>query len=197
MSDQPSLRDNIRQLFDVQQGLAFVYRHLPWTHRLMQGAWFALLALLAASASYGLGMLLHTQQAFWAALTAIAVTQQTYLDTRSSSRDQIIGALVGSVAGFGAVLLLGEQYLAYVVGLVAAIGACWLFGVGSAARLSASTTTIIMLVPHTGSFWLIALTRVGEVALGIGCALAVVAVAERVQHWWMGPGDTSDMASDS
>ena len=48
MSDQPSLRDNIRQLFDVQQGLAFVYRHLPWTHRLMQGAWFALLALLAA-----------------------------------------------------------------------------------------------------------------------------------------------------
>jgi uncharacterized membrane protein YccC len=197
MSDKPSLRDNLRQLFDVQQGMAFVYRHLPWTHRLMQGAWFALLALLAASAAYGLGLLLHTQQAFWAALTAIAVTQQNYLDTRSSSRDQIIGALVGSVAGFGAVLLLGEQYGAYVVGIVAAIGACWLLGVGSAARLSASTTTIIMLVPHTGSFWLIALTRVGEVALGIACALAVVAVAERVQRWWVGPGDASDMASGS
>jgi len=187
MNDQPSLRDNLRNLFDVQQGMAFIYRRLPWTHRLMQGAWFALLALLAASAAYGLGLLLHTQQAFWAALTSIAVTQQTYLDTRSSSRDQIIGALVGSVAGFGAVLLLGEHYGAYVAGIVAAIGACWLFGVGSAARLSASTTTIIMLVPHSGSFWLIALTRVGEVALGIACALAVVAVAERVQRWWVRP----------
>ena len=46
-----------------------------------------------------------------------------------------------------------------------------------------------MLVPHTGSFWLIALTRVGEVALGIACALAVVAVAERVQHWWVRPAE--------
>ncbi|ULU25570.1 FUSC family protein [Dyella terrae] len=189
MSDQPSLRDNLRRLFDVQQGMAFVYRHLPWTHRLVQGAWFALLALLAASTAYGLGLLLHTQQAFWAALTAIAVTQQTYLDTRSSSRDQIIGALVGGVTGFGTTLLLGEDYTAYAIGIVVAISSCWLLGVGSAGRLSGTTTTIIMLVPHTGSFWLIALTRVGEVALGIGCSLAVVAVAERVQRWWVRPAD--------
>jgi hypothetical protein len=46
-----------------------------------------------------------------------------------------------------------------------------------------------MLVPHTGSFWLIALTRVGEVALGILCSLAVVMLAERVQRRWVRPGD--------
>jgi uncharacterized membrane protein YgaE (UPF0421/DUF939 family) len=189
MNDRPSLRDNLRRLFDVQQGMAFVYRHLPWTHRLVQGAWFALLALLAASAAYGLGLLLHTQQAFWAALTAIAVTQQTYLDTRSSSRDQIVGALVGGVTGFAATLLLGENYPAYAIAIVVAISSCWLLGVGSAGRLSGTTTTIIMLVPHTGSFWLIALTRVGEVALGIACSLAVVSVAERVQRWWVRPGE--------
>ncbi|KLD65769.1 FUSC family protein [Dyella japonica] len=188
MSDQPSLRDNLRRLVDVQQGLAYVYRHQPWTHRLVQGLWFALQALLAASSAYGLGLLLHTQQAFWAAITAIAVTQQTYLDTRSSSRDQLIGALVGGIVGFSATLLLGEQFSAYAVAIVVAITACWLLGVGSAGRLSGTTTTIIMLVPHTGSFWLIALTRVGEVALGIVCSLAVVMLAERVQRWWVRPG---------
>ena len=120
MSDQPSLRDNLRRLVDVQQGLAYVYRHQPWTHRLVQGLWFALQALLAASSAYGLGLLLHTQQAFWAAITAIAVTQQTYLDTRSSSRDQLIGALVGGVVGFSATLLLGEQFSAYAVAIVVA-----------------------------------------------------------------------------
>ena len=190
MSDvQPPLRESLRRLVDVQQGMAFIYRHLPWTHRLVQGLWCALQALVAASSAYGLGLLLHTQQAFWAAITAIAVTQQTYLDTRSSSRDQIIGALVGGVVGFSATLLLGEHYSAYAVAIVVAIAACWLLGVGSAGRLSGTTTTIIMLVPHTGSFWLIALTRVAEVALGIGCSLAVVVLAERFQRWWVRPHD--------
>ncbi|WP_114239677.1 aromatic acid exporter family protein [Dyella sp. C9] len=190
MSVPISLRENLRRLLDFQQDMSSLYRRLPWSHRLVQGLWLALLALVAASAAYGFGLLLHTQQAFWAALTAIAVTQQNYLDTRASSRDQIIGALVGGVAGFGAALIGGEHYATYAVAVVVAIAACWLFGVGSAARLSGTTTTIIMLVPHTGSFWLVALTRVGEVALGITCALLVVAAAERLQVLWVGRADS-------
>ncbi|WP_109125351.1 FUSC family protein [Dyella sp. C11] len=189
MSERPSLRENLRRLLDVQQGLATMYRQLPLTHRLMQGLWLASLALIAASAAYGLGLLLHAQQAFWAALTAIAVTQQSYLDTRTSSRDQIIGAFVGSVAGFSATLALGEQYGSYAIAIVVAVTVCWAVGLGVAARLSGVTTTIIMLVPHAGSFWLIALERVGQVALGIACALVVVVAAERVQRWWVRPTD--------
>ena len=185
MSERLSLRETLRRLLDSQEGMSAIYRRLPWSHRLVQGLWLALLALVAASAAYGLGLLLHTQQAFWAALTSIAVTQQNYLDTRASSRDQIIGALVGGVAGLGAALLWGEHYSAYALAIVCAITACWLFGVGSAGRLSGSTTTIVMLVPHTGAFWLIALTRIGEVTLGIICALLVVAVAERLQARWV------------
>jgi len=181
MSKGQPIRENLRHLLDVEQLVDTFYRRLPWTHRALKGMWQALLALVAASSAYGLGLLLHTQQAFWAALTAIAVTQQSYLDTRASSRDQIIGATVGGIAGLGAALLWGEQYGAYAVAIVVAITACWLFGVGSAGRLSGSTTTIVMLVPHTGSFWLIALTRIGEVALGIACALLVVGIAERLQ----------------
>jgi hypothetical protein len=46
-----------------------------------------------------------------------------------------------------------------------------------------------MLVPHTGTFWIIALTRIGEVALGIACALLVVGVAERLQNRWVHPAE--------
>ena len=192
MSDNLSLRENVRQLLGFQEGVAELYRRLPWTHRTMQGLWLASLALVAASSAYGLGLLLHTQQAFWAALTSIAVTQQNYLDTRASSRDQIIGALVGGVAGLGAVLIAGETYTAYAAAIVVAITACWLFGVGSAARLSGSTTTIVMLVPHTGTFWIVALTRIGEVALGIACALVVVSIGERLQARWLRPAEPMD-----
>lgn len=188
MSDKLPLRENLRRLLDFQEGMAAIYRRLPWTHRALQGLWQALLALLAASSAYGLGLLLHSQQAFWAPLTAIAVTQQTYLDTRASSRDQIIGAMVGGAVGLSATLLGGEQYTAYAVAIVVAITACWLLGVGSAGRLSGTTTTIVMLVPHIGSFWIIALTRIGEVALGIACALLVVLAAERVQARWVRKG---------
>jgi uncharacterized membrane protein YccC len=187
MSDKQPLRENLRRLLDFQQGIDAIYRRLPWTHRLWEGLWMALLALTAASSAYGLGLLLHTQQAFWAALTAIAVTQQNYLDTRASSRDQIIGALVGGAVGLAAALIMGESYVAYAVAIVVAITACWLFGVGSAGRLSGSTTTIVMLVPHVGSFWLIAFTRIGEVALGIACALLVVGIGERLKRRWLAP----------
>lgn len=185
MSERPSLRENVRRMFDVEQGLAAMYRRLPWTHRLMQGLWMALLTVLSASIAYGLGLWLHAQQAFWAPLTAVAVTQQTYTETRTSSRDQLIGAFVGSVAGFSVTLLLGERYIAYPLAVVASIVTCWVCRLGSAARLSSITPTIIMLVPYTGSFWLIALLRVAQVALGIASAMVVVSVAERVQQWWM------------
>ena len=187
MSEHPSLRDSLSRLLDFQSGISVLYRQLPWSHRVAQGLWLSLLALLAASAAYGLGLLVHTQQAFWAALTAIAVTQTSYLDTRASSRDQIIGALIGGVAGLVATMTWGEHYAAYAAAIVSSITACWLLGVGSAGRLSGTTATIVMLVPHTGSFWLVALTRIGEVALGIACALVVVAVAERLQARWVRP----------
>jgi uncharacterized membrane protein YgaE (UPF0421/DUF939 family) len=192
MSDKQPLRENLRRVLGFQLHIERIYRDQPWTHRTVQGLWMALQALVAASAAYGLGLLLHTQQAFWAALTSIAVTQQTYLDTRASSRDQIIGAAVGGAVGLAAALLGGEHYIDYAIAIVVAITVCWIAGLGSAGRLSGSTTTIVMLVPHEGSFWLIALTRIGEVALGIGCALLVVGVAERIKLRWVRGGQRDD-----
>lgn len=145
-------------------------------------------ALAGASLAYKLGLLLHTQQAFWAALTAIAVTQQTYIDTRNSSRDQVIGAAIGAAVAMAATYLIGDSYLCYAATVVVVIMLCWCFNVGNAGKLSATTATIVMLVPHEGPFWTIALTRLGEVTLGIVCALVVTSAAHWVERRWLDGG---------
>lgn len=173
------IRDNRRELGYIQRQLELMYQRLPWGHRLINGVSMAAQALAAGSLGYGLGLLLHTQQAFWGALTAIAVTQQTYVDTRKSSLDQVIGAAIGAAVALIGAYMAQDNYLVYAVTMAVAIVLCWCFNIGSAGKLSATTVTIVMLVPHEGAFWTIALTRLGEVTLGITSALLVT----RIAHW--------------
>ncbi|GLQ86553.1 FUSC family protein [Dyella flagellata] len=184
MIERP-IRESRRELGFFQQQLREVYRNLPWSHRLLSGLSLAVQSLAAASLGYGLGLLLHTQQAFWGALTAIAVTQQNYLDTRNSSRDQVIGAAIGASIAMIASSLVQDNYLVYAITMAISIVLCWCFNIGNAGRLSATTVTIVMLVPHTGPFWTIALTRLGEVTLGIGSALLVTGLAHQLEKRWL------------
>jgi uncharacterized membrane protein YgaE (UPF0421/DUF939 family) len=192
MSTRHPIRESARQLNYVQQQLAQFYKNMPWGHRLLKGLSMGLQALAGASLGYGLGLLLHTQQAFWAALTAISVTQQTYLDTRNSSRDQVIGAVIGAAVAIATTYLIGDSYLCYGGTMVAVIMLCWCFNVGNAGKLSATTATIVMLVPHEGAFWTVALTRLGEVTLGIACALIVTGAAHWIERRWLDRWTASD-----
>jgi uncharacterized membrane protein YgaE (UPF0421/DUF939 family) len=173
------IRENRRELGYFQQQMEQLYARLPWSHRLIVGLSMAAQALVAGGIGYGLGLLLHTQQAFWGALTAISVTQQTYLDTRKLSRDQVIGAAIGAAVALIGAYLAQDNYVVYAITMVVAIVLCWCFNIGSAGKLSATTVTIVMLVPHAGPFWTIALTRLGEVTIGIASALVVT----RIAHW--------------
>jgi hypothetical protein len=82
---------------DVLIGLL---KSLPLLDRLVESGLTALQAVCGACLAYGIACALHTEQAFWAAITAIAVTQHTYADTRNLSRDQFIGAMAGGLFGF-------------------------------------------------------------------------------------------------
>jgi uncharacterized membrane protein YccC len=186
------IRENARQLSYVQQQLGEIYKRMPWGHRLLKGLSMGLQALTGASLAYELGLLLHTQQAFWAALTAISVTQQSYIDTRNSSRDQVIGAAIGAAVALAATYLIGDSYVSYAGTMVAVIVLCWCFNIGNAGKLSATTATIVMLVPHEGSFWTVALTRLGEVTLGIACALIVTGAAHWLERRWLHSGPAAD-----
>jgi hypothetical protein len=118
-------------------------KSLPFRERLAEGSLTALQAVCGACLAYGIACALHMQQAFWAAITAIAVTQHSYADTRNLSRDQFIGAMAGGLFGFaGASLGAGtHEILGYAMTIAAVIIFCWCVNVGSAARLGAITAT--------------------------------------------------------
>ena len=159
---------------------------LPLGERLIEGGFMAVQAVAGASLAFGIGRLLHTEQAFWAAITAIAVSQHSYIDTRNLSRDQFIGAMVGGVCGLAGALLGGGHFAAYAATVGVAILVCWILNVGSAARLGGITATIMLLVPGMGPPWDKALLRLGEVTLGTVCALLMAWLMSKVEQRWFG-----------
>ncbi|HEY2024921.1 FUSC family protein, partial [Paraburkholderia sp.] len=120
---------------------------LPLGDRLIEGGFMAVQAVAGASLAFGIGQALHTEQAFWAAITAIAVSQHSYIDTRKLSRDQFIGAMVGGLCGLFGAVAGGGHFGAYAATVAGAILICWIVNVGSAARLGGITATIMLLVP--------------------------------------------------
>jgi uncharacterized membrane protein YgaE (UPF0421/DUF939 family) len=164
-------------------------KSLPLRDRLAEGGVMAAQAVAGASLAFAIGQWLHTEQAFWAAITAIAVSQHSYIDTRNLSRDQFIGAMVGGVCGLIGATLGGGNLAAYAATVAVAIVTCWIVNVGSAARLGGITATIMLLVPGMGSPWDKALLRLGEVTLGTVCALLVTLIMARIEKRWFGRPD--------
>lgn len=172
-------------LTSLQQSAVGALKRLPLKSRAAQGAFMALRAVCGAGLAYSIGRALHTEQAFWAAITAIAVTQHDYADTLSQSRDQFIGALAGGVCGFAAATLGSENIAVYLVAVAVVIVACWCLKVSTAARLAGITTTIVLLVPSQGPIWGVALFRFAEVTLGMLCALPVCWLFSYVERHWL------------
>lgn len=162
---------------------AFI-KSLPLGDRLLEGSLMAVQAVCGASLAFAIGRWLHTEQAFWAAITAIAVSQHSYIDTRKQSRDQFLGAMIGGLCGLAGATLGAGHFEAYAASVAAAILICWAVNVGSAARLGGITATIMLLVPGMGPLWDKALLRLGEVTLGTICALLMAWLISLVeQHW--------------
>ncbi|WP_341319030.1 FUSC family protein [Paraburkholderia sp. IMGN_8] len=162
------------------------FKSLPLGDRLIEGGVMAVQAVGSASLAFAIGQALHTEQAFWAAITAIAVSQHSYIDTRNLSRDQFIGAMVGGLCGLASALIGGGHLATYVATVAAAVVICWCVNVGSAARLSGITATIMLLVPGMGSPWDKALLRLGEVTIGTVCALLVAGLMSWIERRWFG-----------
>ncbi|PXW22455.1 FUSC family protein [Paraburkholderia caballeronis] len=179
-------QDNlIAYLTTLQHSWSSALKRLPLKSRAAQGVLMAIRVVSGAGLAYGIGLALHTQQAFWAAITAIAVSQQNYSDMLSQSRDQVIGAAAGGVCGFAAATFGAGNLGAYLVALAVVIVGCWLLKVGTAARLGGITTTIVMLVPAQGPAWDIALVRFAEVTIGMACALPVGWLVSYAERRWL------------
>lgn len=185
MSETDSRTETERRttrLHRAQSMLDRMFRTMPLGGRVRTGVFMALKTVLAASVAYGIGHALHTGQAFWAAISAIAVIQPHFGDTRGAGRDRILGTAFGGVAGLlGLWVGGGGDLLSFAVGLGVVTIACWTANARAAARVGGITAAILLLVPSDGPVWETALYRLGEVLLGTACALGIgwlVAFAE-------------------
>lgn len=184
--DAEQRRQHRRQLTLLAAQLEQLRHALPARDRLLTGLFQALRTALAASLAYVAALALDMEQGYWAAITAISVMQNSYLDVKSSSRDQFVGAIFGGLIGLAAAGMGHDSFVAYIVAVMAGVVVCWLLNLGAAGRISGITTTIIMLVPQNGTFWQIALLRLGEVGVGAVAALLVTRVLGAIQHRLLG-----------
>jgi uncharacterized membrane protein YccC len=173
----PGWRGLRRRLKTLGTELDELRRSLPLGERLLAGLLHGLRAVAAAAIGYWCARLLGLGAGFWAAITAISVTQTSYADVKNSSRDQVIGALIGGACGLAGAIWGHDDFLAYLLAVLVGMVACWVAKLGAAGRISGVTTTIVMLVPLGGSFSHIALMRLAEVALGVASALLVTRAA--------------------
>jgi len=126
----------------------------------------------------GLAFFLNMEEFYWAPISTIIVMQSTLGSSWDSSKQRIIGTVIG-------VLMAGVMYELplpltlrlglgiFVMGLICAKLNLTL----SAFRFSGVSFAIIILIPHVETAWRIGAHRFVEVVLGIAVALAVTAVA--------------------
>ena len=127
---------------------------------------------LAAALCWWIALRFGLHDGYWGAISAIIVLQSNFGATISASRDRVLGTVIGAAFGF-AFSLFGTLPWNYILAVLLAVILCGLLGLRNSSRLACVTITIIMLVQKTGSHWLLALHRVGEVFLGIVVAIIV------------------------
>lgn len=154
--------------------LAALSARLPARAKLTGGLAQGLMSAGAAVLAYLPTRPLGLQEGFWGSITAIAVVQNEMTAVKNSARDQFAGAAVGGLFGAAIVSLVGQSLAAYALSIVVAACACWILNISSAARLAASTVTILVLVPHRGSVEGMMASRIAEVAWGVTVGIAVV-----------------------
>lgn len=180
-ADQFHPQRNLLQ--ELRSRLLALSKALPFWNRCAGGVHHGLISACAAIAAYVPTQMLGLKEGFWASITAVAVVQTEFQATESTARDQFLGAIIGGLVGIAASFVPGPQLLLYALALFAAMLGCWALNLASASRLSGSTVTILLLVPHTGSVFEVFGARLGEVGWGVCVAIGAVWLAARLPAW--------------
>lgn len=170
-----------RRLRRVRQMLRDAGKRLPPAQRLKEGLTHAAMSTAAALIAYLPTQALGLREGFWAAITAISVVQSEFGATRTTARDQFVGAAIGGTIGVAVASATGQTLASFAFAAAVSVLSAWLLNVASAARLAGITATIILLVPHPGtSAQHMMLSRISEVSWGVTVAIAIVWLAARL-----------------
>ncbi|MGA9883661.1 MAG: FUSC family protein [Candidatus Acidiferrales bacterium] len=131
---------------------------------------------VAATGALLIARLLRLPEAYWAAITTMIVMQSTLGAAWTISKQRLAGTAIGT--GLAALLAtyLGASWAVFGGGVLVAGVICAVLAVGrNAYRYSGITVAIIVLVTTSDPYWLVAVHRLVEIALGIAVALAITA----------------------
>ena len=148
--------------------------------RVRMGARQGFRTALVAAFCYWFTRRLGLREGYWAAISAIVVMQSEFADTVSLSRDRLIGTSIGGLLGWACATVWNGHVLVYAAGVFLCMLVAWILNLGTAARITGVTLSIITLVAHTTSNGLAALHRFYEVSLGVVVALAFTLIEVRV-----------------
>jgi uncharacterized membrane protein YgaE (UPF0421/DUF939 family) len=132
---------------------------------------------VAAIASLLVARLFRLQEAYWAPITTLVITQSSLGAALTVSWERLVGTALGAVVGAMAathfrpdVLVFGAGV--FLLGLLCAVTR----SDRSAYRFAGITLAIVLLVPRTAPAWQMAFHRFAEVFIGIGVALMLAVV---------------------
>jgi uncharacterized membrane protein YgaE (UPF0421/DUF939 family) len=142
-----------------------------------QGAVHVTRVTTGALISLLIAQLFKLPEAYWAAITALVVTQSTFGASFKISWHRFVGTAIGAAAGALLATYFGENVFIFAGGAFALGILCSALNLDKAAyRFAGITLAITMLADHAKAAWLVSLDRFIEVSLGIAVALAVTAV---------------------
>ncbi|GBQ16440.1 FUSC family protein [Komagataeibacter rhaeticus] len=119
--------------------------------------------------------IIHLDEPVWALITSVIVITQTRLtQTLSTGREQIVGTLVGAMAGMSAIAL--EQWCALSVGMVfwvMLMPLAVLVALRPKMRVAIVTLMVVLLFPATGEPFSRPLQRIASIMTGVVVSFAV------------------------
>ena len=132
-------------------------------------------AVVASVASMLLARLLKLPEFYWAPISAIVVILST-VDPLTVAWQRFAGTALGAVLGALIGIYFRPTWIVYGAGIFVCGIVCAILRIGPAYRFAAITLSIVLLIAHTRSPWIVAMHRFVEVSLGIAVALAVTVV---------------------
>src|SRR6266576_3104066 len=131
----------------------------------------------AATMSVIIAGLVHTPEAYWAAIATLVVMQSTLGATLTLSIERIVATAVGASVGALEANFFGANLIAFALAIFLVGFLSIAFRLEKTAyRYASITLAIIVLIPRVNAAWNVAAHRFIEVSVGILVALAFVAV---------------------
>ncbi len=129
-------------------------------------------ATLAAVASLLLAQSLHLPEFYWAPISAIVIILST-IDPLALAWQRFAGTALGAALGALIATFFHSNWVVYGLGIFLCGILTAILRIGNACRFAAIALTIVLLISHAASPWIVALHRFVEVSLGIAVALAL------------------------